>query len=377
MACLRSLGPRGVHTIVTSEHTNIPAFASRYCDESIVLPSPHEDILEYKDALLSIAARPDVRTLVPFREEDIYVLSKFRDAFREHANPVVPPMETLRSVHDRLRLFEIANEAGLSVPETRSLDDIDDWDRDLIVKSRYLIVTGDYQESYSMTECDKYQGNTKYFSAGETPDLAGIRDEMNHVPIAQELVPGDGKEYAFAALYDRGEPVSTYQKRQLRGRNYAGGASVYRESIYEPEIEAAGRAILDHLDWHGLAEVEFLKNAETGEFELMEINPRMWGSLQCAVKAGADFPYHYWLLAGGERDRIEPGYDLGVATHYLFGEFQYLYSVLSDDFPTAERPSLGAAAWDVLSSCYEQPNFDYLSTDDPGPAIRGILNMVA
>ena len=52
LSCVRSLGRRGVRTIAASERSGRPAFTSRYCDESVVVPSPYEDLLAYKDALL-------------------------------------------------------------------------------------------------------------------------------------------------------------------------------------------------------------------------------------------------------------------------------------------------------------------------------------
>jgi hypothetical protein len=38
ISCVRSLGRRGVRTIAVSEHRDRPAFASRYCDEKIIVP---------------------------------------------------------------------------------------------------------------------------------------------------------------------------------------------------------------------------------------------------------------------------------------------------------------------------------------------------
>jgi len=81
---IRSLGRRGVRTIGAADRTRTPAIASRYCDESVQLPDPFSDIHAYRDALLDLARRPDVRTIAPVREPDVYVLSKYRDAFGDH-----------------------------------------------------------------------------------------------------------------------------------------------------------------------------------------------------------------------------------------------------------------------------------------------------
>jgi len=372
-ACLRSLARRGVDTVVVSPHEGVPAFASRYCDESVVVPSPNEDLLAYRDALLSVADRPDVETFVPVWEEDAYLLGKYGDEFEARLDGAWPDLDQLRDVQDRVRLAAVAEAAGVAVPETRTFDDVDDWDRERIVKSRYNLLAGEYVDSFSERDAELNK-TLKYLPPGERPDREAVVAEMNHVPIVQETVPGGGDEYAFIALYDRGEPAATYQKHQIRGKTYAGGTSVYREAVSIPALERAGRALLDELEWHGLAEVEFLRDPDTGEFKLMEVNPRMWASVACAVAAGADFPYYYWRLANGEADEVGGDYAVGTGNHSLFGELQHLSSVLRDDYPEVERPALARRLWEIAVSCYDQPNFDYLRLDDPGPFVRGVLD---
>lgn len=373
-ACLRSLAPREIRTIATSAYENAPVFSSRYCDEAIVTPPPHEDLFAYKEALLAIAARADVRTIIPTFEVDTYLLSKYRDEFEKHVKFVVPSLDRLRTVHDRVELVRAAREAGVPVPETRTLDEVEDWDRRLIVKSRYNVLVDEYVDSYSPDDCEQVK-NVIYFRPGDDPDRNAIHDEMKHVPIVQEFVP-TSDEYLFGALYDHGEAVATFQHRQVRGETYAGGGGSYRESVDIPRLEEAGRKLLDHLEWHGLACIEYMEDARTGEMKLTEINPRIWRSLPFAVQAGADFPYYYWLLANGRPEAIEHEYEVGRGGHLLHGEFTYLHSVLFDDNPNVEPPSIRATLRDIVSSCYDQPNFDYLHRDDPGPFLRGIVNEI-
>lgn len=376
LACVRSLGSHGVDTVAASEIETAAAFSSRYCDEAAVVPSPREHLLEYRDALLSIARRPAVRTILPTREEDAYVLSRYRTAFEPHVAALWPPFETLRCVHDRLRLAETAADVGVPVPETRALEDVENWDRDQIAKPRYSLLADAYVDSIPPDRCHRSKTVT-HLPRGVGPGRDALAtDGGNSEMIVQQFVPSV-QEYSFAALYEDGEAVTTYQKRHIRGKNYAGGPSAYRESTYVPELEAYGRALLDHLDWHGIAEVQFLRDATTGEFTLLEVNPMVWGSLPCAVRVGADFPLAYFLLAVGERERISQEYERGGATHFLYGELEYLASVLRDDYPLIERPRFSAAAWDVVSSLAAHPHFDHLDLDDPRPFVRGALNAIA
>jgi hypothetical protein len=175
-----------------------------------------------------------------------------------------------------------------------------------------------------------------------------------------------------AALYDHGEPLVTFQHRQIRGNSYVGGGGVFRRSVYVPRLETVARKLLDHLDWHGLACIEYMRDAETGEFVLTEINPRMWQSLPATVRAGADFPYDYWLLASGRPEAIDPSYEVGSASHLLKGELGYLRSIGRDDSPLVARPSLLREALSVAGTCLTDPQFDHLRLDDPGPFARTV-----
>ncbi len=373
-ACIRSLGSRGVNTVAIAETTRAPEFSSRYCDECYVVPDPQADFRGYANALLSLAARPDVRTIAPIREADVWALSRYRSAFADHVRPLWPPVETIRTVYDRLELVATASDADVAVPETTLLADVDDWDDDRIVKPRYALLTADFADDVPPGEIE-HPGSVRYLEPGREPDRDSIREGMEHEPIVQERVRGE--EYALWALYDEGEVVTTCGKHQLRGYSYAGNTSVARRTTAIPDLEEAGRSLLDALDWHGPASVQFVRDEETGEFTLLEINPRFWVSLSCPIEAGVDFAYDYWRLATGQPVSAPATYETGVTTHLLRGELVYLLSILREENPVIEPPPLSAAAAEVASSVLRHPNFEYLEATDPGPFVRDVQNTVA
>ncbi len=369
VACLRSLRPRGVRTIVGSERETTPAAVSTYCDEFVPLPDPRTDLSGYGEALLSIASRPAVQTVIPVREEDIYVLAANREAFSEVVATPWPTIDRLRRVQDRVELFDAAEAAGVATPETALLSMWDGWDRETIIKPRYTVASPEYLGSNAGGAI----GSTVYQTPGRQPDFATVLDRHGHEPLVQERI-ADPREYGFFALYDRGTAVATFQHCQHRGWEYCGGPSAYRESVSIPALERAGRDLLDELDWHGLAMVEFLRDPRDGTFKLMEINPRFWSSLPFSVRVGANFPAYYWQLATGEP--IDPGeYAVGVGGHLLRGEVSYLHSILTAEYPTVDRPRFAEAVWDVVSSVVREPRFDYAVADDPVPFFRDGLNV--
>lgn len=370
-AAIRSLSAQNVKTIVVSEHDSPPAFSSKYCDERLSVPDPYIDLEAYEDALLTLARRPDVGTILPFREPDIYVLSRNRNELEAHIGTPWPTLETLRRAQDRVELFAAAEAADVSTPQTKRLENWTDWDEGSIVKPRYTVHAAEYSDEF--TESEPMGKSIQYVDAGSKPDFDELVATMGHVPIVQEYVPTPD-EYGFFALYDHGTPVATFQHRQRRGWKYAGGPSAYRESVDIPELETTGLRLLDELDWHGVAMVEFLRDPESGEFKLMEVNPRFWSSLPFTVQAGIDFPYLYWRQASGQAVEAQQHYEVGTAGHYLWGECLHLYSIMTAEYPLVERPSLGGTLRDIGASILRHPQFDYLDIDDPGPFVQDITN---
>ncbi|MDS0475662.1 carboxylate--amine ligase [Natrinema sp. 1APR25-10V2] len=373
-SCVRSLADAGVHTIVIAADRTAKTFSSNSCDEAVVVPDPETDLERYADALLALARRPDVRTIIPCREADIHVLAQYREAFADHIATPWPAVETLERVTDRVRLADAAEAAGVAVPQTEPLAAATPRDEPAIVKSRYNLVTDELADGEVTGDVARPK-TVEHLPPGADPDTEALRDAFGHEPIVQEFVPIDD-EYMVGALYDHGEPVATFQHEQRRAPSYTGGGGVYRRSVAEPELEAAAHDLLGELEWHGLACIEYMRHPETGEFYLTEINPRMWTSLAANVQMGADFPRYYWRLATGRADEIDSDYDTGIGCHYLKGELTYLLSLFTDESQVVDRPSIRRAVRDVVGSCHREPRFDILRRDDVWPFLQDLLREV-
>ncbi len=315
-----------------------------------------------------------MRTIIPCREADIHVLAQYRETFADHIATPWPTVETLERVTDRVRLADAAEAAGVAVPRTEPLAAATPRDEPTIVKSRYNLVTDDVADGAGTDDIARPK-TIEHLPPGTDPDRETLRDAFGHDPIIQEFVPIDD-EYMVGALYEHGEPVAMFQHEQIRAPSYTGGGGVYRRSVADPELDAVARDLLDELEWHGLACIEYMRHPETGEFYLTEINPRMWTSLAANVRMGADFPRYYWQLATGRADEIDLNYDTGIGCHYLKGELNYLLSLFTDESQVVDRPSVLEAVGDVVGSCHRDPNFDIFSRDDIWPFVQDLLREV-
>jgi predicted ATP-grasp superfamily ATP-dependent carboligase len=113
---------------------------------------------------------------------------------------------------------------------------------------------------------------------------------------------------------------------------------VLSESVpVTPTLERYARTLLDAVQWHGVAMVEF-RQTPAGEYYLMEINTRFWGSLQLAIDAGVDFPALLLRACEGETIAEQPPlYKIGQRLRWILGDIDSLYIFLKRPYSLRQR----------------------------------------
>ncbi|MFC6963051.1 ATP-grasp domain-containing protein [Halocatena marina] len=127
------------------------------------------------------------------------------------------------------------------------------------------------------------------------------------------------------------------------------------------------QSLIELLGWTGPAQVEFMKQPD-GEFQLIEINGRYWGSLPLAMNSGVDFPWlHYRLLRGERPEPVESYRTDIVQRRLLYGDLNWLHHRLVEgDF----------RAFGPFFRSFIGPKHTFVSIDDPQPTAVALLQAV-
>jgi len=130
--------------------------------------------------------------------------------------------------------------------------------------------------------------------------------------LYQRRVSGPG--IGVGLLFLDGEVMAKCCWQRLSEYTRNGGWSVVRESIRSPIHEERAEALMKGLGWSvGACMVEFKGDA------VLEVNPRLWGSLQLSIDAGVDFPRLMWdIITTGDCRRVLE-WRTGVVTSYVAG----------------------------------------------------------
>jgi predicted ATP-grasp superfamily ATP-dependent carboligase len=111
--------------------------------------------------------------------------------------------------------------------------------------------------------------------------------------MVQELVPGGAEEmYTLGSYLDRdGQALGLFSGRKLsQTRGYMGSARA-GEAVWVDEVVEQGLALLRALGFHGISQVEVMRDPRDGRFKLMEVNPRLWQWHSLAAACGVDLPW--------------------------------------------------------------------------------------
>ncbi len=66
------------------------------------------------------------------------------------------------------------------------------------------------------------------------------------------------------------------------------------------DIRLVIEELMNSLNWNGVANIDMIYNAESGEMKILEINPRFWLSVDASALAGVNFAYQYVCLGMGK-----------------------------------------------------------------------------
>jgi D-aspartate ligase len=281
---VRSLGRAGIASAVFVSHSGDVALRSRYAQRSLLLPEFREwnfpDILGRVSAFG--AACPDRPVLFYVGDSEIDFISRYRDVLSRWYRFVVPSDRILRAVMNKAQFIELAREADLPVPASRSFADapelevaIDTLPFPCIVKPAYnqdwfwetqelSARFGDYKSALRRFDraCDLHT-----FCASLPPRRSGF--------IVQAYIDGlDERLVSFHAYLDeRSRCLGYFLTREIRTNPPRTGESTYCETIQDDALARSSQIYLERIDFRGVVKIDYKFDVQAQTYKMLEIEP--------------------------------------------------------------------------------------------------------
>ena len=256
---------------------------SKYCTKFFLVPHPKKDSSAFIQKITAICENEKIDFLLPVGFYAHQAIIDNRTKLDKLTKLCLPSAASFATATSKIETAALAEKAGVLVPKTRVISDLKelanlhDLRFPVVIKSRNEI--GGRMVEYADTHAELV---SKYNSLVNSFHL-----KSSDYPIIQEYIKGEGVGYF--AFYKDGKMIQSFMHERVREFPVSGGRSVCARSFYDEKLERNGKLVLDALNWNGSAMVEFKRTADN-EFYLLEVNPKLWGSLELAICSGVNFP---------------------------------------------------------------------------------------
>lgn len=216
---------------------------------------PFRSLDQYIEVLAAYVRENNIDVLLPVHSDYIGAILQHKYLFGYALDWVGEYSDYIR-LHEKDQLMAIAASLGVRVPKNYA--SIAEAEVPFVVKPTNLSSAKGVR--YCFTETEKTNGNWSLVN-GE---------------ICQEYIAGQGCGYE---VYCRnGKILAEYGHIRLAEWPISGGSSVLRGRYIHPDMRPMAKKVLSAVPWTGFAMFEF-KLTPSGELVLIEVNPRIWGSI--------------------------------------------------------------------------------------------------
>jgi D-aspartate ligase len=307
LSIIQELGSNGIPCIAMDSKRSIGTF-SRFA-HYVRCPNPAGDESMFIEFLRGYCAGRDPKPiLIPTNDEWAVALSRHKARLSEVAVPCVGDWPAVAQVIEKDRFYDVARERSYPVPNTWRPHEIDRLSRNdfpIVAKPRFRRYASDGELVTVLEAMERLRLTVIHDERDLGRFMAVEKAAIPHL-IFQELVHGaSDRMYTVGMYVDRNfEPRGVFTGHKVRGYPADIGDCIVGEvqAIPDELVELSMKLARD-IELTGIMEFEYKCDSRTGEFRLIEVNPRSWSWIGITPTCGVSLP----LLAYRDLALDQPG----------------------------------------------------------------------
>ena len=273
------------------------AYMKEVADKNYLIPYPSSGLDNLFQRLEYINKVENIEVLIPTLDAELYAFSKLSPKLKALGIKTFLPTKEQLDLRAKDKLFNFCSMNDIKVPENILATSVQDL-YSMPSKLKYpVVVKGIFYDAYIANNFDE-----------ALTAFNKIQLQWGLPIIIQEFIKGD--EFNVAALGDgSGDTIGAVGMRKLyitdKGKGWAG------ISVSDPSLIKLSEKIIEKLKWKSGAELEFIKEKDSNEYYLVEINPRFPAWVYLSVASGQNLPAALVDLAMGNEVKKLPPYEVG------------------------------------------------------------------
>ena len=279
------------------------------CDRIFQIPYPSSGSDELIERIEHIHQQEKIDVLIPNFDAELFSFMKNEQRLKEKGiNTFLPSIKQFQE-RDKDKLPEFGKKYGVKVPGSINMGTLSQID-DMEDKFDYpVMIKGQFYDAYEAN--NKEQVKQAFYKISAKWGFPVIAQEFVKGTEVNVIALGDGNGNTIAAVPMRKQYITD------KGKAW-GGITLADEKMME-----LTRMIIQKTKWKGGMELELIKTI-SGDYYLIEINPRIPAWVYLAVGAGQNIPDALIKLA--------LGWEVKPMTSYKIGKMfvRYSYDMIVD-----------------------------------------------
>lgn len=261
----------------------------------VLLPDASEEA--FAEKMIAIGVERNIHIILPLVTKELFPFAKKKDLFENAGiNVLVSSDEAIQIANDKGNCYRFLASKNIRVPKFYVVNTVEEFiqaaenleypQKPFCFKpsvangSRgFRIVSSSINESHLLFYQKPYQTYITY------EDIVRILSAQSFPQLlVTEFLPGD--EYSVDCIADKGKAILIVPRIRTKMIN---GISVQGRFVHDTPIINYCVQLIEAIRLHGNIGIQ-VKKSEGGEIALLEINPRVQGSIVAALGAGVNLP---------------------------------------------------------------------------------------
>ncbi len=302
LSILQELGSIGVQCYAMDCKRSVGTF-TKYA-KFYKCPDPLYDESQFIDYLYNFCGNQKAKpVLFPTNDKWAYGISKHKTRLQEVALPCVAEFDVIRKLILKDQFYNIGQKSQYMTPKTWNYHDAYKISFPVIAKPVFRGISSDTNEA----EKFRFLNDNRLKLIQNTDELRDFIEKAGDYKkyiVFQQFVRGMSDMMHTVGIYanENSEVLSVFTGRKVRGYPADSGDNVVGESYKVPDsIIKNSVRIVKEMKYSGIAEFEYKKDEVTGDYFLIEINPRAWSWIGITPYCGVNIPViAYQNMTGGD-----------------------------------------------------------------------------
>ena len=272
-----------------------------YCDEKHPKESWNAIFKELKTKKYDL--------VIPLNDFPAIILSQHKKELMPYVTVAANEWDVFQFASDKLKTMRVCMEQHIPCPKTFL---VDDTLQDLSQLDLTFPICIKHRTGYSAV------GFRKIEDRNELEHVINATKEKYGAPLIQEYIPQTDLQYKAELFVDKNEEIkSCCIFAKLRWYPISGGSSTLNVTVHRPDIEESCRKLLKSIHWRGYADIDLIQDPRDGIAKIMEINPRITGSVKICYECGVNFSEQILQDYLGKPVKNYMSYPEGIYLRYL------------------------------------------------------------